>query len=217
MVAALRHPAARLPLTCAAGGLLFLGTSSNRGTAFALPLVVVATLAALTVFQRRAVIFAAVASTATAVALLGVASPVVAGRALWLHQLPVEAEVDGSLGCDCAAVVPDDLLKTVVSRVGPGRLLVLRDDAVINMSGLVYTARVTRGLSLATVAYGATELRSTDLDGADAVLSGRTLGPYHATLDLDGADALLVARGFRKDWSLALSPDNRLDLWRRTA
>lgn len=110
--------------------------------------------------------------------------------------------------------MPPDLHAQVLQEAGPGRLLVIRDDALLNVNGLVFTDERS-GRTFTTPSYGASSLDADELTNADSVVFGRSVEPYHSVLDFPQAEERLTAAGFRPIWSNRLSEANRIEVWRR--
>ena len=207
-----------LPLSIAGLGLVVLGTSGDEGTAFAQPLVALVFLAALHVaLQRRwalGSLAAAVLLTTTAL-LAGLVSPSFSGYVLWSHDLPAEGEQRAALGCtNCSLGSSQALSRQLISRVGGGRVVVVRDDAVLNVNGLTFlSADVSPRPSFQTSPYGAAALAPVDLLHADFVVTGRTKAPYHGGLDWNQVEQVVGAEGYRLIETWRLSSDADVKLW----
>ncbi len=176
--------------------LLGLGTSSNAGTAFALPAVVLLAVVAAAgaaslpwAHLRRGLLVLPVVAL---VALLLPSAPATAGgHPLWISGTPAREQVDQALGCRCRADRADDLNAAITAAVGTQRLLILRGDAVVNPESLRFFAG-EQGRALDIVGPAADPLA--DLTGIDWVLAGGTAAPYFG-VDLPAADARLSTLG----------------------
>jgi hypothetical protein len=202
-------------------GMLLLGTSSNAGTAFALPMFVMAACAGVAVAtsalrdaDRRRRFGAVVAGgvllfvTVGAVFLSG-PPPAISGRRLWLSETPVRSQVEAAMGCDCALPDQARLNEDIYAVIGGQRTLVLRDDAVVNPESLRFVGR-RQGVQVDLLAPGGGALRDrTLLRTVRYVLAGKTAAPY-LTVDLARADQLLDRAGFRVVLERSLSPSNRV-------
>lgn len=198
-------------------GLLLLGTSSNAGTAFALPFEVLAVVVAASglrhvVTQRVATggLAAAVALSAAMVFTDG-APTRWHGHELWLAGLPARAQQQAALGCRCP--IPDltRLNKDVYSLLRDKQVLVLRDDALVNPESLRFLAQLD-GRELRLDAPPGTAVDQEQLSRADVVLAGRTPAPYLA-VDLSPVSEQLTARGFVRVLSEQLSAANTVEVW----
>lgn len=205
-------------------GMVGLGSSSNAGTAFALPMeLLAATLGLAVVGQLRwswvrrplavSVTLAALASTA---AVFRTAPPQTteAGRPLWLSGLPVRQQYEQALACRCPLPDAEQLNAEVYRVVSDGLLLVLRDDALVNPETLRFLAYRDGGRTAELTAPAGTDpaLDPAILRGVDYVLAGRTAGPYHA-VDLAGAEAVLRTAGFTPVLDRRLSDANQVVIW----
>lgn len=211
---------ARLPAASALVGLVLLASSSNKGTAFALPLLVLGLVAAGGAlharFGERVVTASVLVAILTGVAAaFGVAAPSGAGE-LWVSRLPVHDQADESLGCACTSDLPSDLHATVLEQAGPGTVLVVRDDAVLNVEGLRFANRQPSRVRITTPPFGASTLDDELLADATAVVLGATPSPYHAAMDLDALETQVRLAGFELHWRRALSEENRIEIWRRS-
>lgn len=212
-------------LACVLGacvvGMAFLATSSNAGTAFALPFVVLGACAALAGAARlRAPLWSgALAACVAAVvlpalAMLGVLPAAsVAGQPLWNERIPSFAQARAALGCSsCEAPDTDDLHRDVARIVGGAPTLVARADAVLNPEGLRHFGAVR----IAAPATAGT-VTARDLAGVRSVISGATWAPYIAPpADRVAFADLLLRSGFRQVFARRLSREgNSVVVWER--
>ena len=206
-------------------GLLFLGTSSNAGTAFALPFVVLMAVvgtAGSAMLVRGGTLpvrlaFWTVTSACLVLSVVAVFLPnrpsEVDGRQLWLSGTPARAQYEQALGCPCRLPDATELNERIYQRIGHRRMLVLRDDAIVNPESLRFLGQTRGGpVDLIAPAGGDTALDPALLETVDFALAGQTAAPYHA-VDLAGAEATLEANGFRRVITDRLSPANVVVLW----
>ncbi|MEY2591839.1 MAG: hypothetical protein QOJ67_3823 [Acidimicrobiaceae bacterium] len=199
-----------LSIAVAVLGILALATSSNSGTAFALPFVAVAACVAASVVTRgpRPMLIVAVVLVATLV----LPSSSLGGRRhpLWLSGTPAEMQAQGALGCDC--VVDTDVLNREVLDHVVGRTLVVRDDAVVNLNVMGF---LREDVVLLTPPYGARSVSSALLASVETVVTGSTAAPYHSAIDFKNLDPELRSAGFTLLWERRLSPANDVVVWHR--
>jgi hypothetical protein len=222
------NEAARATLLCAVVtllGLLLLGTSSNAGTGFALPFVVLMAVvgtagSSMLLRGQHLAVRGALAGVITIGLLLSVVAvflpnspPVLESRQLWLSGTPVRAQYEQALGCRCPLPDAGRLNERIYALIGSRRVLILRDDAIINPESLRFLGQVRRRpVDLTAQAGGASVLDPAQLKTVAFALAGRTAGPYHA-VDLVGAEALLESNGFHRVFTRRLSASNEVVLW----
>jgi hypothetical protein len=206
-------------------GLLFLGTSSNAGTAFALPFVVlmavVGTAGSAMLVRGRAlplrVAIWTVTSAGLVLSVVAVFLPdppsQVDHRQLWLSGTPARAQYEQALGCGCPLPDATELNKRIYQQIGHRPTLVLRDDAIVNPESLRFLGQTRDDpVDLIAPAGGDPTLDPALLETVDFALAGQTAAPYHA-VDLAAAEAVLEANGFRRVITERLSPANVVELW----
>ena len=212
IVIALVRPSRTVLLTTGIGLLtvLLLGTSSNTGTAFGLPAVVLlASVATAGLARLRATSLAAAAAALALVVGVFVQTtpPTVDRHPLWLSGTPGTAQADAALGCVC---VPDDLPglnRSVVDLTAGQPVLILRADALLNPESLRFAGPIDlRGPD--------GPLDATAVTGIPFVLAGTTNGSYLGT-DLASAPATLTSLGFEPVLTRQLSPTNAVVLYRK--
>jgi hypothetical protein len=210
-----------LLLATSALGIVLLGSSSNNGTAFALPFVVLSACAAAAgVLHMRNPVRAAViggsaaALVAPLLALVGVVPKVsVNGRPLWQERTPAIQEAWDALGCHCRLPDTDALSREVLDVIGRQPTLIGRDDAVLNPQGLRYNAAERNSLaSLAAPPDGRTVTPGL-LSSVRYVLSGTTFGPYHPGVNPIGLFLALRAAHFHPVYGKQLSRGNAVMVW----
>lgn len=221
-VAAIRRrpgwrPAAWL-LGVSAAGFAVLATSGNAGTAFALPLVVLLSCAAVwgvRQLPRAAALLAAAAAVAafavSALALFeAIGEAEVDGRPLWQVGTPGLSQARAALGCDCDPPSSDAVADRVLAAVGGGPVMLARSDAVLNAESLRYRAeRDDREVEVVPPPGAVTPAA---LGRAEHVVFGRTPGPYQSVDALALTLSLRAAR-FRPVLRLRFSPVNDATVW----
>ena len=203
-------------------GMAFLATSSNLGTAFALPFVVLLACAAVPALLqlgrplRTMALAASCAVLAVSLVALTGALPktTVADHRLWNEALPGVEQARAVLRCDdCRPPDSEQLAEQVLAVIGERPTLVVRDDALLNAEGLRHVASERdRSADLSPPAGGAT-VPPAQLARVDYVLTGLTVGPYHPGVDLAGLDARMRAAGFRPALDKRLSAWNTVTVW----
>jgi hypothetical protein len=206
-----------LVATCLVG-MAALATSSNVGTGFALPFVVLAAclaVVAVAALPRGAGAVAAVLCLAVlAVPLLAmlrvVGETAVAGQPLWREGRPGWAQARAALQCPPCPVPDSDALNREVARAAQGPILIVRADALLNPNGLRHVAGsdVSAPAAPGMIVPG-------DLVGRAAVVTGTTPAPYLAPHDPAGIAATLRAEGLRPVLRRRLSPANTVEVWAR--
>jgi hypothetical protein len=206
-----RDQAALLTTAVALCTLTALSTSSNLGTAFALPVVVLAAALAVGALPRRRAVVAAIGLTlaASVVALPGTLG--VARHPVWLAGTPGEAQALTALGCDCLTFDSQGLNRDVLHHLTSPALIV-RDDDLLNVNSL---ESFSPALQLRTPPYGATTVGPLDLSDIRTVVSGTTTSPYHGHLQLAAVTVQLTEAGFRPIWKRHLSDANEIVVWGR--
>jgi hypothetical protein len=217
-----RAPGWRL-LACMLGacvvGMAFLATTSNAGTAFALPFVVLGACAAVTALRRlRSPLRpAAVAACAAAVAipLLALVEVVpdasLAGQPLWRGGIPAWEQGRTALFCDdCDLPDTDALNRDVLREIGDRPTLMVRSDAVLNPNGLRHL-----GPAQISAAPIAGKVRDSDLAPASFVIAGHTAAPYIPPVDPERLKRSLRRDGFRPVLRRHPGPLNAIVVWGR--
>jgi hypothetical protein len=204
-------------LGACAVGMAVLATSSNAGTAFALPFVVLGACAAAGVLrhlapplQRRAMAGCAAAVAIPALALVGIVPEAsVAGQPLWRHGIPAWEQRRAALACErCALPDSDALNRNVLRIIGDRPTLIVRADALLNPNGL-------RHLGPAQISAPAVPGRVSESDLATArfVIAGETPGPYLPPVDRTELTQALTAAGFRPVLRRRLGTYNTIVVW----
>lgn len=194
-------------------GLVALATSSNPGTAFALPLVVIGACIAASLCKPRTWPALVVAVLLAGSVVLPTSSLYVDEYAVWLSGTPGAEQAEGALGCACHVDDIEGLNREVLEQmVAP--TLVVRDDALVNINSMIF---LHPELALVTLDYGARSVPSDLLAKARTVVTGSTAGPYHVHFDFEALNGELRAAGFTRAWQRQLSPANDIVVWRRTA
>ena len=205
--------------SCAVG-MAVLATSSNAGTAFALPFVVLAACAAVAVLrhlapalQRVAIAGAAAIVVVPALALVGIVPDAsVAGQPLWHRGIPAWEQGRTALVCEACGLPDSDALNRDVLRViGDHPTLMVRADALLNPNGLRYVgpAQISAPAVPGTVS-------ERDLARARFVIAGATLAPYIPPVDDTQLSEALRAGGFRPVLRRDLAAFNTIVVWSRS-
>jgi hypothetical protein len=198
-------------------GMAVLVTSSNLGTAFALPFVALGACAAASTLRHlrgppRVAALAACAAAVTIPALAVVEivpEASLAGQPLWQHGIPAWEQARTALDCDdCDAPDTDDLNREVARVIGDDPALIVRVDAVLNPNGLRHL-----GASGLSAPANAGTLGASELAGTRFVIAGETPAPYLFPVDPDQATATLRDAGFRPLLRRRLSPSNAVVVW----
>jgi hypothetical protein len=201
-------------------GMAILATSSNAGTAFALPFVVLGACAAVPALRqlRTPVRSAAIAVCAVAVAIPALAlveivpEASLAGQPLWRQGIPGWEQARAALACDDCDIPDSDALNHDVLRViGDGPTLIVRDDALLNPNGL-------RDLGPAQISAPSTPgtVSESDLATARFVIAGQTPASYLPPVDTEHLRRTLRAGGFRPEMRRRFGPYNAVVIWGRT-
>lgn len=202
--------------------LAFLATSSNAGTAFALPVVALLCCPAVWGIEhlRRPVRGVAIAACLAslvlpALGLLGlVGHGVVRGRALWQVDLPGATEARAALGCRrCAPPDTDALADHVLAIVGRRPVLVVRDDAVVNVESLRYVAKRHGFVPAIVPVRPDGRVTPRELSRVAYVVAGGTLGPYHPNVNGFEVLSALDAARFQRVYERKLGAFNDVAIW----
>ncbi len=211
-------------LACVLGacivGMAVLATSSNAGTAFALPFVVLGACAAVAVvrhlapwLQRAAMAGSAAVVVVPALALVGILPDAsIAGQPLWREGIPAWEQGRAALACERCGLPDSDALNHDVLRViGDRPTLMVRADALLNPNGLRYLgpAQISAPAVPGTVS-------ESDLATARFVIAGGTLAPYLPPVDPTELTAALRAARFRPVLRLDLATYNTIVVWSRS-
>lgn len=210
----------RMLLLLSVVGIAMLASSSNSGTGFSLPfapLLLLAAGAGSVGLRRRWPPRLALSLTSTLAALtMGLS-------ALATHLATADATRLASswhsllhnAGWDEGDTGPEDVHRSVVTALAGHDVLVLRDDALLNIPGLIFTSTYV-GPSvgeITTIPYGdaAWVPTAADLDGA-IVLSGHSPASYHR-LNTDTVASALEELGYAIACETRLGHQNDIVLW----
>ena len=208
-------------LAAIALGMAALATSSNAGTAFALPLVVLAACAGVASLRhaRPKVRSAAVVvwTLALVIGVLGVLRVVpeasVADQPLWREGIPGWEQARTALACErCDVPDSDRLNREVLRRIGREPTLILRADALLNPNGL---RDVGNAMLSAATQPGTVTAR--DLAASRHVITGATPAPYLPPPNPLEARAALMLAGFERVLERRISSRNTVEVWSRAA
>jgi hypothetical protein len=197
-----------------------LATSSNAGTAFALPFVVLGACAAVAVLrnlapplQRVALAGSAAIVAVPLLALVGIVPDAsVAGQPLWHRGIPAWEQGRTALVCEACGLPDSDALNRDVLRViGDRPTLMVRADALLNPNGLRYVgpAQISAPAVPGTVS-------ESDLARARFVIAGATLAPYIPPVDGTQLTEALRAARFRPVLRRDLAAFNTIVVWSRS-
>jgi hypothetical protein len=200
-------------------GMAVLATSSNAGTAFALPFVVLGACVAAAALRHVVTPFrsAAVAACAAAVVIPGLAileivpEASLAGQPLWRQGIPAWEQARTALACDnCDPPDSDALNREVLRAIGDRPTLMVRADALLNPNGLRHLGRAK--ISAPTTPGRVSE---SDLAVTRFVIAGQTPAPYLPHVDSVQLDGTLRSAEFRPVLRRALGPHNVIVIWSR--
>ena len=203
--------------TCVAG-MALLATSSNAGTAFALPFVVLAACAGIPglydlrrgALRTAVLVGCALVVAISALALVRVVPDVsLAGQPLWREGIPAWEQARTALACEsCELPDSDALNRDVAGVIGDRPTLIVRADALLNPNGLRYLGRA----QLAAPAVAGT-VSETDLAVNRFVVAGTTPAPYLPPVDPARLEPMLRRAGFRPVMERRLGSVNTVEVW----
>jgi hypothetical protein len=205
-------------------GMAFLSTSTNLGTAFALPFVVLLACAGAAAVARLRPRMRTVAVAASfivlGVSLLGLFGVVpdaeVDDRALWNEALPGVQQARQVMTCDdCSPPDSEWLAGEVLDTIGDRPALITREDALLNASGLRWVASDRESTANLSAPAGFGTVPDAQLAGVDHVVTGLTLGRYQVGVDQSRLDARMRAAGFRPVYERRLASLNSVVIWGR--
>ena len=175
---------------------LVLSSSSNDGTAFGLPVVVVLiVLAAAVLGQVSWRLLPAVGVVIAGVLIVGLVGETT-GQGWWWPAAPYRGEVVDSGGTSRTDI---DLITAQVARaIGSSPTLVAQDSDLLNTNGIGWSAG-TRPLSLVVPPStpNGTDVAIRDLARVQTVITGSTSGSYHPLVNQAAVEAATVKNGFR--------------------
>jgi hypothetical protein len=175
---------------------LVLSSSSNNGTAFGLPvLVVLVLLAAAVLGQVSWRLLPAVGVVIAGVLLVGLLGET-AGQGWWWPAAPYRGEVVSSGG---TSRTDTDLITAQVARIiGSSPTLVAQDSDLLNTNGIGWSGGI-RSLSLVVPPStpNGTDVAIRALARVRNVITGSTNGSYHSLVDQAAVEAATVKAGFR--------------------
>jgi len=189
-------------LAGAGTGIALLATSTNTGTAFALPFL---PLAMLGLASCGRIVMPALTAALVATSVLGsFGAPLAWASQPWRAMLMDAGWASGDPS-------PDEIHQLVARALGNMPVLIVRDDDWFNFNGYGFTSGVAARLA----PYGDPGWLPTqdDLAGRPIVISGFTPAPFHGLLNAARIDAALGQQGYREACRLELTPRNVIELW----
>jgi hypothetical protein len=198
--------------------LIGLASSSNQGTAFELPALALLAMVAATAVSARwmSVVVAVVVVSALAGQYGLLPNTTIEGRAAWVETYPGREQAFDALGGALPLAQVRRLNTEVADTLSGRRVVILRDDALLNVNSLVAASPSSSVTIVVGPAFGETRLDPRDLANVDAVIAGTTAAPYHAVLHQPRrVDAVLASAGFHIGRSMQLSADNTVVIWTR--
>ncbi len=175
---------------------LVLSSSSNDGTAFGLPVVVVLVLLAAAVLgQVSWRLLPAVVVVVAGVLLVGLVGEV-SGQGWWWPAAPYRGEVVDAGGT--FRTNTDQITAQVARVIGSSPTLVAQDSDLLNTNGIGWSAG-TRPLSLVVPPStpNGTDVAIRDLARVRTVITGSTSASYHSLVNQAAVEAATVKDGFR--------------------
>ena len=177
--------------------MLFLGTSSNAGTAFALPAVTLAMCCL--VAQSRVMVAPLLMSSILLVS--GLSGP-------WLSELPSATQLRDAVGA--TPTDTQEIALEVLHVVGGRRALLVREDAALNANELTF---LRPSLLLSVPDFSA---KSAALGDFQAVITGTTGATYLPLLSATSWSSELAPAGFRMMYQHRYGPTGDVQVWVRS-
>jgi hypothetical protein len=163
-----------------------------------------------------ATVVAGVLALCTVTQLASLPAGAFAGRPLLLTAYPGRVQAYGALGRQQSLHPLRGLGGKVAETVAGQRVLLARDDALLNGNSLVAeSAAHDRHVDVLVPSYAADSLTDRDLAGVTAVIGGTSAEPYHHVVLLASLPGRLSALGFAVTQEITLSPRNTVVVWTR--
>jgi len=196
--------------------LLLLSSSSNLGTAFGLPVLVIIVVlcgSVLGQFPRPALRWALV--PLAAVVVVGLAFQFTSSISEWWPGPTYRSEVINAGGTNRTNV---GLITAQVARaVGKTRTLLALDDPIVNVNGLGWELNEARSLLVPPSGKSATAAVVSYLPRANALVLGTTVSSYFGPLDEAVVERAAYADGYRPAQLWRVGTFGSVVVWRRGA
>ncbi len=193
---------------------LVLSTSSNVGTAFGLPVVVVAIVLCGAVLGQFPTLATRSALAALAgVVLVGLAFQFTSSTSSWLPGPPYRLQVvyaGGTSRTDVSLITSQ-----VADAVGQDRTILVHDDAILNENGLQWARGSQTGVLIPPVGRAGTAGVISYLPHATALITGTSSTAYFGSLDQVAIDEAALRDGYRPYKIWIVSHHNNIVVWRR--
>ncbi len=194
--------------------ILLLSTSTNVGTAFGLPVLVVVIVACggvLGQFPSRALRVAMV--PLAAVAVVGFAYQFTGSRSEWWPGAKYSSEVvlaGGTSRSDVGLIT-----QQVANAVRGDRTVVARDDAIVNINGLSWELGTYATLLDPTSSSTETAAAIGYLSRANALITGASVFPYAGSLNQTAIEKAAFADGYHPERLWTVGQSDTIIVWRR--
>ncbi len=174
---------------------LILSTSSNNGTAFGLPvLVILILLAAAVLGQMSWRLFPVLWVVLAGILVVGLVGETT-GRGWWWPAAPYRGEVVASGG---TFRTNSDLMTAQVTRIiGSSPTLVAQDSDILNNNGIGwYDGTKPLSLVVPPVTLSGTRAAIRDLSRVRTLITGSSLGSYHPLVNQGAVESAALKDGF---------------------
>lgn len=194
--------------------LLILSTSSNVGTAFGLPVVVVsivlcgAVLGQLPELVRRWALV-----PLAAVVIVGLVFQFTSSISSWFPGPPYRVQVAQAGGTSRTDV--GLITSQVADAVGLSRTLLVHNDSIVNQNGLQWARGTQTGVLIPAPGLAGTASAISYLPYVSTVITGSSAAPFFGSLDQLAIDSAALRNGFRPYKIWIVGQDNNVLVWRR--
>jgi hypothetical protein len=194
--------------------LLLLSSSSNLGTAFGLPVLVIVVVlcgSVLGQFPAPALRWALV--PLAAVVVVGLAFQFISSVSVWWPGPSYRWQVIAAGGSNRTNV--SLITAQVAHAIGKTPTVVVQNDPIVNVNGLVWELGDRSALLVPPSSQTETAAAVRDLPRANALITGTNLAPFYASMDPLAVERAALADGYRPAQLWRVGTSSSVVVWRR--
>jgi hypothetical protein len=195
--------------------IILLSTSSNHGTAYGLPVIVVLVIVTGAVIGQRSGRIGPLLSVIVAgILVVGLVAEVRNGTASWWPGAPYRIEVVAAGGN--ARTDVDLRTAQVVRLIGSAPTLEAQDSDILNINGIRWNAGHRRlSLLVPPSTPDGTQVAIGDLARVNTVITGLSTGSYHPLVNQAAVESAARRQGFHAIRAWVLTQNQSFLVWRR--
>ena len=191
---------------------LILSTSSNQGTGFGVPVLVVVMIACAAVLgQLPRSALRAMVIVVVPVLAVGVGAQASSSANLWWPGPPYRLDLQSGGGTVRTNI--EQLTSQVVGAVGGARVLVARDDSVLNVNGLRWYSEHPDRIENPPTGPDGTRLSEQRLDKVTMLITGDSPLTFDPNVNRPALEEVAVRDGFRPVREWKVGRESTVVLW----